>query len=473
MRKLKNIVCIIISIIFLTESSVALGAEFKTELNVIKQSSETEYLENEQGYISKSIVDSNKESGEVTIELKLSNMKKEESKSNDTEIILVIDNSGSMEFKTADGDTRKSILLNSAKSLVNTIFDTSTNVKMGIVKFCGEYGLWTPLYAATLITAPTSNKEEVLNGIKTIEENSTESATNIQKGLIKAEEAFYENVGNKVIILLTDGCPNEDGEGNCVSDSQMVMTNEKYNLILDNTKNELINIENKGITLISLMTGVNSDDLDRDGNVITSTEDDIQAIEKMFGTEDNPTAGKFYNAKTTDVSQVIQNDIIKDVQEILNSPIEEVKIVDYFPADITDNFEFSYVGTPNVGNVSEEIDKEENTIEWNIESLKGNEVATLRYKLKLKDMNAGTILNKTIATNEKVVLTYKDVDEKEYTVTLLSSPQIKLSEVTEDTTVANGKLPQTGLGLGLTITIVTVTGIAIFTYVKFRKLKDI
>ena len=38
----------------------------------------------------------------------------------------------------------------------------------------------------------------------------------------------------------------------------------------------------KGITLISLMTGVNSNDVDEKGNVITSTEDDIQAIEKIF-----------------------------------------------------------------------------------------------------------------------------------------------------------------------------------------------
>ena len=42
------------------------AAELKTKLDVITQASETKYLENDQGYISKTIVDSNAETGEVT-----------------------------------------------------------------------------------------------------------------------------------------------------------------------------------------------------------------------------------------------------------------------------------------------------------------------------------------------------------------------------------------------------------------------
>lgn len=419
------------------------ASDLKTSLDIIQKASETKYLENDQGFISKTIVDSNANSGEVTIELKLSNTKKEVAKSNDTEIILVIDNSGSMDYKTAEGKSRKSILLDSSRSLVNSVFDTSTNVKMGVVKFCGETGLWAPLYAASVITKPTSKREDVLSGLTTIENKSTESGTNIQKGLIKAEELFSESSGNKIIILLTDGCPNEDGEKNNVGNSQMVMSNEKYNTILSNTKNELINIKKKGIRLISLMTGVNSNDVDKDGNVITNTEDDLQAIKTIFGTEDNPTAGKFYNAKTTDISQVIKNDITKDVQEILNTPLNTVKVTDYFPKDITNNFEFSYVGNPSIGTASDDIDNQTNTIEWNIGTLKGDEVATLKYKLKIKDMKNEQLLNKTLSTNEKVVLTYKDTDSNDYTVTLSSSPKIQLSELKEDLTATISYDPTT------------------------------
>ena len=50
----------------------------------------------------------------------------------------------------------------------------------------------TPIMGST-ITKPTLNKEEVLEGINKIENRSTESGTNIQKGLIEAEEIFSEN----------------------------------------------------------------------------------------------------------------------------------------------------------------------------------------------------------------------------------------------------------------------------------------
>ena len=482
---LKKIFIILILLMIVMCGSVN-AEELKTSLDIIQKASETKYLENDQGYISKTIVDSNANTGEVTIELKLSNTKKEISKSNDTEIILVIDNSGSMDFKTAEGKTRKSILLDSAKNLVNTIFDTSDNVKMGIVKFCGETGLWAPLYAASVITKPTSQREDVIAGLTTVENKSVESGTNIQKGLIKAEELFSESNGNKVIILLTDGCPTEDGEKNHVGNSEMVMSNEKYNTILSNTKNELINIDKKGIRLISLMTGVNSNDVDENGNVITNTEEDLQAIKTIFGTEDNPTAGKFYNVKTADISQVIQNDITKDVQEILNTPLNTVKVTDYFPEDIAKNFEFSYVGNPSIGTVSDSIDSESKTITWDIGTLKGDEVATLKYKLKNKDMKNEQLLNKIISTNEKDVLTYKDTDLKDYELILSSSPKIQLSEVKggltstsnknneKDNTIAKGILPNTGINVVIsTVSVITIILIAIVFYKKYSNYKDI
>ena len=492
-------ISLIIFIVFSIFCNVS-ASDLKTSLDIIQKESETKYLENDQGYISKTIVDSNASTGEVTIELKLSNTKKEVAKSNDTEIILVIDNSRSMDFKTAEGKTRKSILLDSSRSLVNSVFDTSTNVKIGVVKFCGETGLWAPLYAASVITKPTSKREDVLSGLTTIENKSTESGTNIQKGLMKAEELFSENNGNKVIILLTDGSPSEDGKGNDVNNRQMVMTNEKYKTILSNTKNELVNIKNKGIKLISLMTGINSNDVDENGDVITNSEDEKEAIKTIFGTEKNPTVGKFYNVKTTDINQVIKNDITKDVQEILSTPMNNVKITDYFPKDITDNFEFSYVGKPSLGTVSDNIDNKTNTIEWNIGTLKGNEIATLKYKLKIKDMKNEQLLNKTIETNEKVLLTYKDTASKDYTVTLSSSPKIKLSKVKEeiidnnqntettknsmetnsnnnnneyDNTIATGKLPKTGESIATIFIIILILVSSIIIYKKYYSYKDI
>lgn len=493
----KKVIALFILMILIMGASINVNAaDLKTKLDIIKQASETKNFENTEGFISKTIVDSNSDTGEVTIELKLSNGQKEKQSSNNTEIIFVVDNSPSMDFKTATGESRKKIVLNSAKTLVNAIYDVSSNIKMGVVKFCGETGLTEVLDAATVITELTADKEQILNGLNDIETNPTQSGTNIQKGLIKAEEMFSENAVNKVIILLTDGCPNEDA---LLNDSgNMIMSNKKYLEVLENTKNELLKINNNGISLISLMAGINSNDVDNQGNVITNTEDDIKAVEYIFGTESKPTTGKFYNAKTTEVSNIIKNNIESDLTKILNSPINTVKVVDYFPSDITNNFEFSYVGNPSTGTKTEGIDKDANTITWDIGTLKGDEVATLKYKLKLKDMKNTELLNKTIATNEKVVLTYKDKDSKDYTVTLTSSPEIKLTEVEntnnnsdggnknnqgtnningnseQDSTIAKGKLPQTGLnmniGIGL-IVVIVVAGIMYKKYTDYRNIK--
>lgn len=53
------------------------------------------------------------------------------------------------------------------------------------------------------------------------------------------------------------------------------------------------------------------------------------------------------------------------------------------------------------------------------------------------------LLNKTISTNEKVVLTYKDIEQKDYTVTLTSSPKIQLSKIIEELTATVSYDPTT------------------------------
>ena len=134
----------------------------------------------------------------------------------------------------------------------------------------------------------------------------------------------------------------------------------------------------------------------------------------------------------TELGDGINDKIYIEVLEKVQNPINTVKIVDYFPEDITENFEFSYVGNASIGTASEGIDEETKTISWDIGTLKGDEVATLKYKLKIKDMQNTDLLKKTIATNEKVVLTYKDTKSKDYTVELTSSPKIQLSEEKEE-----------------------------------------
>lgn len=66
-----------------------LAASYK--LNVESESAETKYLENDQGYISKKIINSNPENGEVTVELTVSNSKKESNNSyTNTEVLIIL-----------------------------------------------------------------------------------------------------------------------------------------------------------------------------------------------------------------------------------------------------------------------------------------------------------------------------------------------------------------------------------------------
>ena len=63
----------LICFIILSMFSSVFATELNTKLNIIQQSSETKYLENDQGYISKTIIDTDEDTGEVTVELGLSN----------------------------------------------------------------------------------------------------------------------------------------------------------------------------------------------------------------------------------------------------------------------------------------------------------------------------------------------------------------------------------------------------------------
>ena len=330
------------------------ASELKTNLDIIQQASDTKYLENDQGYISKSIIDSNKDTGEVTIELKLSNTKKEQeeninnsnSNGKQTEIFIIIDESGSMNDKLENGKKRREVVREASKSLANEILKSYKNVKIGIIKFADEVKMTSDL---------TDNIEQIYTAIDTF----TGGTTNLYDALVLAKNSYSQSDTNKLAVILTDGAPNSasvrnDSEGNYMSVSEI-------------TKQELINQNNSGINIITMMTELEDED----------------KAKKIFGTPEAPTVGKYYYIKDAKIEEVIKNNIYNDIIEkihVPNTEISTVKVVDYFPQDITENFEFSYVGNPSIGTASNTIDSKSKTITWNIGTLKGDEVATLKYE---------------------------------------------------------------------------------------------
>lgn len=472
MKKLIKIIILLLVMI----SPLQTFAQTTNELQVIKESSEKKYLENDQGYISKNIVESNKDTGEITIEVTLANISKlYENLSTTTEIFLVVDNSPSMDFVTASGETRKDIILNSASQLVESIFNLSNNVKIGLVDFHGVNGWldYASIYNANLVQKLTDDKDKILTAITNQLNKETVGGTNIDAGLQMAAKNFSENSANKIIILLSDGVPNADCEGNNSSND---VTEEEAITIQETTKNTILSLKEKGIYTITMLTGIYEEDgnTDKDGTIyedVNTIEEELAAVEKIFGTIEKPNADKYYLVNSTNVNEVITKDILEDVSEKINSPMKEVIITDYFPIDIKDNFDFSYVETPSLGTVSPTIDEESNSIVWNIGELKGNETTSLKYKLKIKDINNEELIDKVISTNEKIVLDYKDSNDESYNVILDSSPQIKLVKIQEsesfvDETIEN---PKTGYNLLiLLISLIVSSGLVI----KIRKKKD-
>ncbi len=454
---IKKLSVILISIVLMISvCGVTHAADLKTSLDIIQKASETKYLENDQGFISKTIVDSNADSGEAIIELKISNTKKAKAVTTTTEtvesseVVFVIDESGSMNDKVEDGKTRRDAVYGASEELATKILDNYTNVKIGVVKFAGQ--MQGSIADAAKTCELTNDKTKVLAAIK--ERPSIGSTTNLEAGILIAKGMYTANAKNKIMIILTDGAPNGS-------------TREGQMSAREATKDTLITTDKAGINIITMLTEIG-----------------LQATaEAIFGTQENPTVGKYYYIADSDISTIISESIYKDViakLDIPNEAITKTKIVDYFPDDIMENFEFSYVGTPNAGTATDKIDVDKKSITWDIGELKGNGVATLRYKLKIKDMKNSKLLNKTIATNQKVVLTYTDKDNKNYTVELTTSPKIQLTEIKEkadannttDDTIATKKMPQTGESIIAIVAIVAVVGIVGFAFYKSNKFRN-
>lgn len=446
---------LMISVAFINMMPVS-AASYK--LNIEKEAADIKYLENQQGYISKKIVASDLENGEVTVELTVANSKTSSEENSDIpEIMIVVDNSVSMAFLMPNGEPRKTAIMKATKNLVSSIYATNSSAKVGLVRFAGKAGSGnyncevdynlesycgsgqsTFYYGGNassyLMQKLTADKNTMITAINNLENLNTpwvygtESGTDIAAGIKTAYNAFSGNSNNKTIIVITDGLPTHY-LGSYDGDDEFVNTNSYIKTIAKDTN------------LITVLTGVTEQDTGE------GTAEDVIAT---FGTEESPAADKYYNISDATLNKTITEDILSDVKGYIQSDIKNVTIKDYFPSDIKDNFEFSYVKKPTVGTLSSEI-ASDNTITYTTSELKGNESVVISYKLKLKDLNNSTLLDKVISTNEKVVLTYVDGSNKDHEVTLTSSPSVKLVKIEEpkndvEETVDN---PPTGLYISM------------------------
>ena len=406
--KRKIFISLFLILILLTNLSFA--SYSTVTMNVVEEPVCTIEL-GENSKFEKKLISKDLNNKEVTIQLQVKN---DEVVNKPTgEIMLVLDNSDSMN-NTVDGTkTRKELIFDS--SLSNDI-------------------------------------SKLNNAISNIKADGPR--TNLESGLDLASGQFTKTDNNKYMIVLTDGVPNValNYDKSYYSDD-----------VISKTKSKLQQLKQSNINVITMLTGID----DETYIPATTTKSFGKIIEEIFGTTSNPTVGKFYYVTDNEVESIIKNDIYNSLIPE-NKTLKDIKIIDYFPAEIINNFDFTYVSEANIGTISATVDKSNNSITWTIPELANGETATVQYKLKLKENFDSSIINKILNTNQKVDVIYQDFNNKEQTKTSDISPKLKLTE--PPTT-----LPKAGITTFIVTGSIVAISILIFSTAKLliinRKMK--
>lgn len=459
MNNLKKIFALFLIFIFVFSNCIYGALSSTTHFEVVDNTICTiDFGEN--GEFTKQLITYDESS--VTLQLDVKNTATESQTKTTSEIFLVIDNSLSLRDKVSETETRKDVIYNAAKELSTKLHTADSDFKIGVISFSSssDFTKEGSIEDATLMQSLTDDNSKVLEAVDNINNNDFGSRTNIEAGLELANQNFSGTADKQYIILISDGVPNNDIHGNTLQYSDTV---------LENTKNKLIELDAKGIKLISVLAGVS--------NAIEPTVNLTyeQLAEKVFGTEETPTAGKYYFISDSDIKTIIENNVFNDIEIIPAVKLTNIIIKDYFPQKIIDNFEFAHVTSPNIGNVTAEIDKENNCITWTIPELANNEIASLQYKLTLKDNFNREILDEIIPTNEKVDITDDQGDNE----TSEDSPKVRVTEEAEvpeipqepedPEVIPEPELPQTGTHDFVVLFVIIALGI--FSINQYSKLK--
>lgn len=417
---------------------------------------------NEESTFEKKMIEYDLQKHEVTLQLKISNNSKKVIPSG--EMMLVIDSSSSMDEIVEGTTTRKDLVLNSANKLVESLLEANpTSLKIGVVTFSTGTETDENGYLVTGTEADAQNVCDFTNDVNTLTSKisaieGTGQYTNLDSGLKLAKSQFTSDDTNKYMIILTDGLPNL-----AVGYNDLV-TYDGLTDIITETRSTLTSLNN--VDVYTMLTGIDNEEATfrTDG---TNTYTYGQVIQEVFGTEEQPTKGKFYKISDSEIEQTITEKIYRDLLPIENA-LEDIVVVDYFPQYMVDNFEMTYVEGIDTSNISSKIDTETNSITWNLAKLSPGETAIIQYKLKLKDEFDETIIDKVLDTNEKVDISYKDFDETEKKETSDVTPKVKLTRIPVDNTVAPEPIPKAGSPMFIAVGIVTLA-ITVYCGYKFKK----
>ena len=396
----------------------------------------------------KKLIEKNLNNKEVTLQLQVTN--NETSLKPTGEIMLVLDNSDSMQNATSTGEIRKDLVFKSAQALVSNLLEDNSQLQIGVVSFSTntDVSKEATIEDASIVSSLSNSATELNNAISNIEANGPR--TDLQAGLLLASQQFSEEDNNKYIIVLTDGVPNVaiDSNNPYYSDTTIAQTKE-----------QLQTLENDGIQITTMLTGI--DDESYVPNGVTKSFGEI--IEEIFGTPENPTVGNFYYVTDDQIETTITDNIYNDLVPV-SQTLTNIIIKDYFPEEIINNFDFAYVSDANIGKISAEVNTSDNSITWTIPELASGQTATVQYTLKLKENFDSSIVDKILDTNEKVDITYNDFDGTEQSKTSDVTPKLRLTE-------PPAVLPKAGTTLLIGFGILA-SGLLIFSITKLLLLNN-
>ena len=444
---MKKSVLITLFLILILVANISLASYDTVTMTVVEEPVCTIEI-GENSSFEKRLIEKNLNDKEVTLQLQVTN--EEASLQPTGEVMLVIDNSMSMEEIVEGTTTREDLVIESANTLVNTILEGNNNLQVGVVSFStnADVSLEGTIDDANLVSDLSSDPQSLTSAISNIQ--YTGPRTDLEAGLSLASQYFTEEDNNKYIIVLTDGIPNValDYDGMYYSDD-----------VISKTRSQLISLATSGYDIITMLTGITETD-----DVPATRQDDKtygDIIEEIFATEETPTAGKFYYVQDSEIEQTITNDIYNDLLPI-EQVITDIVVTDYFPQEIIDNFEFAYVAQPNIGTISANVDTETNSITWTISELQPGETATVQYTLSLKRDFDSSIVGKILDTNERVDISYTDLNGEPVKDTSDVTPKLRLTEPPV-------KLPAAGTPIMIALFVVVV-GVIIYSFVRFNTL---
>ena len=365
------------------------------------------------------------------------------------EVVLLIDSSNSMSTRQVTiGDkttTRKQLVLDSASQLVDKLLSSNSDIKIGVVEFATSTDVskeGTEDDAKAITPALTNQKSDIVSALNTISSDVMGSRTDIDIGLKTANkllETSTDSDVNKYIVVLTDAVPNT-AEG--------VKVDLYTEASADPTKATLTSLKESGINVISMLIDIQDEEIKITGRPEDATFKTYKDVAQyVFGTPLSPTAGSVYYVNDSDVLDTVTNKIYSELVPVNEYVLTDIVIKDYFPQNIIDNFDFAYLTQPEIGTVSAEVDKTDNSITWTISNLAPGETANFSYRLSLKDTFSSEILDVNLPTNENVTIDYKENQVPGDQEQNNKCPVVKLEvekQPVDNTIVPDKEMPKTG-----------------------------